>query len=147
MRTKIIYLLLVIAGSISCSPKIAKENKVANVLNGKWELFEISDISAFDRLYPEKQPMIIFDFMEHRVSGNTSCNAFSGPLKVDGLAVNFQQPMVMTKMACGGNGETTFMAVLAKVDGYFVSADQKTLHLKAGESVVMKFNKIYDRVE
>ena len=110
-------------------------------LAGKWELNYISDPRiAFEGLYPNKKPTISFDVVAHKVAGNTSCNSFTGALKVDGNKINFNDPMAMTRMACPGEGETVFVETLKKNNSWSVTNDT-TLNLIEGDIALMRFTK------
>ena len=112
-------------------------------LEGNWELNYISGPRiAFEGLYPNAKPTIRFDFGENRVSGNNSCNTYSGQLKTDGNVISFTQPMAVTRMMCPDNqGETTYMATLEKIDSYSISEDGKTLNFMMGDIAMMRFVK------
>lgn len=107
-------------------------------LNGSWQLEEIPGARV---AYTDKKPMISFDVSNNKFAGNTSCNNFSGLLVVYGSRINFNKSMAMTKMACPGDGESTFVESLKKVDSYTVNADN-SLTLSAGDTVVMRLVKI-----
>jgi len=111
-------------------------------LEGAWELnFITGPRIAFDGLYPNKKPAIIFDVANNRMSGNTSCNNFTGKLNVDGNKISFTDPMAMTKMMClDGNGENVFVEALKKVDSWSVM-DNNTLNFRMGDVVMMRFIK------
>ena len=112
-----------------------------SALNGTWELNYITGPRiAFDGLYPEKKPTITFDVSISKVMGNTSCNNFNGKLNVTGNKINFNDPMAMTRMMCQGQGETTFMEALKKVDSWTVT-DGNTLNLMMGDLAMMRFSK------
>ena len=132
---------LIILSFVACnSSKKAAGNDPAS-LDGTWVLNYISGPRiAFDGLYPNKKPQLVFSTQDKRVSGNTSCNSFSGPLVVDGSKINFDQPMALTKMACPGEGETIFLETLKKVSSWSVS-DGNTLNLIMGDIAVMRFSK------
>ena len=110
-------------------------------LGGTWELNYISGPRiAFNGLYPGKKPTIKFDIAEKRFSGNTSCNSFSGQLVADDAAVNFTKPFMMTKMACPGEGEATFVEMLKKASTYSITSDS-TLNFMMGDIAIMRFSK------
>ena len=110
-------------------------------LGGTWELNYISGPRiAFNGLYPGKKPTIKFDIAEKRFSGNTSCNSFSGALIADDTTINFTEPFIMTKMACPGEGEATFVEMLKKVSNYTITNDS-TLNFTMGDIAVMRFTK------
>lgn len=110
-------------------------------LNGTWELNYITGSRiAFDGLYPNKKPTIVFDLANKTLSGNSSCNSFTGPLKVEGNKISFADPMAMTRMMCPGDGETVFLQTLQKVNSWSVS-DGNTLNLIMGDIATMRFSK------
>jgi len=110
-------------------------------LNGTWELNYITGPRiAFDGLYPEKKPTITFDVANNKISGNTGCNNFNGKLNMDGNKINFNDPMAMTRMMCQGQGETTFLETLKKINTWSVS-DGNTLNLIMGDIAMMRFTK------
>lgn len=112
-----------------------------STLAGTWELNYVSGPRiAFDGLYPNKKPAITFDVVNKSVTGNTSCNNFNGPLKVEGNKISFADPMAMTRMMCEGAGENIFLAAIRKIDSWSV-ADGKTLNLLMGDIATMRFTK------
>ena len=121
-----------------------KQSKTKASLEGTWQLNYISGPRiAFDGLYPDKKPTIIFDLKENRVSGNNSCNQYFGALNVDGNTINFaDSKMGMTKMACPGEGENVFMKTLVKINSYSISEDGKTLNFIMGDIAMMRFEKL-----
>lgn len=138
-------LTLVFLGVIlmSCNAsKTQKEDSVSK-LEGTWELNYISGPRiAFDGLYPNKKPTINFNVKENQVSGNSSCNNFTGKLAVTGNKIDFTQPMAMTKMMCmDGQGEQVFISTLQKITSYDVTDDGKTLHFISGDIAMMRFTK------
>lgn len=76
------------------------------------------------------------------VSGNNSCNSYTGKLVVTENKIDFTQPMVSTKMMClDGQGEQVFMNTLSKVTSYSITDDGKTLNLISGDIATMRFTK------
>ena len=119
----------------------AVDAALASKLEGVWEMNYISGLRiAFEGLYPGKKPSISFDLATGEISGNTSCNAFSAPFKMDGMNIKFGDGR-STLMACEGNGERTFLDMLKKVDGYSLSDDNKTINFLTGDVAVMRFVK------
>jgi heat shock protein HslJ len=99
-----------------------------SILDGTWELNYISGRKiAFSGLFPEKKPVIIFDIENNKISGNTSCNNFSGNLNINENKISFADPLVMTKMMCEGEGEQVFLETLKSVTSYSVENDILTL--------------------
>ena len=110
-------------------------------LAGVWELNYVSGPRmAFNGLYPAKKPFLEFNTREKKFSGNTSCNSFSGTLVADDTMINFSENFLMTKMACPGEGEATFVENLKKVSAYSVGSDT-TLYFMMGDIVIMRFTK------
>lgn len=112
-------------------------------LNGTWELNYITGPRiAFDGLYPNKKPTIIFDTKENRVSGNNSCNSFTGKLNIDGHKINFRDGLATTKMMCIDNqGEQVFMDTMLKITSYDITDNGKTLNFISGDIAMMRFTK------
>ena len=71
-------------------------------LNGTWEMNYISGPKiAFDGLYPNKKPTLIFNLAASELGGNSSCNGFGAKVKLDGFNISFTDP-IGTMMACPG---------------------------------------------
>lgn len=141
---RLMLFTVVIASALSACTTM-KPGSIGNgglsQLGGTWELNYISGPRiAFNGLYPGKKPTIKFDIAEKRVSGNTSCNSFSGQLVADDTSINFTKPFIMTKMACPGEGEATFVEMLKKVSTYSITSDT-TLNFMMGDIAIMRFTK------
>jgi heat shock protein HslJ len=135
------YLIAVFTGLLLACNSTKNTGTAASAiskLNGTWELVFINaKDQSFDSLFANKKPTMVFDIAQKVVSGNTSCNNFSGPLKADGAAIDFKTPMAMTKMMCmDGNGENVFLETLNKVNTWSLS-DEHTLHFMTGEMEMM----------
>lgn len=113
-------------------------------LDGMWDLYYINvPEKSYDDLYKtERKPYIQFNTKQNLVSGNNSCNSFSGSFKLDGDNINFNSPMTSTKMYCqDGVGEQSFMTNLSETTSYKIEKEGKTLHFVAGKKVLMSFSK------
>lgn len=111
-------------------------------LNGSWELADIPGARvSVAGMYPNKKPIITFDVNDNKFVGNTSCNNFSGLLVVYGNKVSFNKSMAMTKMACDGEGESTFVESLKKIDTFTINGDN-TLSLNAGGIETLRMVKV-----
>lgn len=143
MIKKISILIFLSALLISCTIFKSKKSDAVSKLDGTWELNYITGPRiAFDGLYPNKKPTINFDLKENRVSGNNSCNSFTGKLSVTGNKIDFTQPMGVTKMMCmDGQGEQIFMSTLQKITSYDITDDGKTLNFISGDIAMMRFTK------
>ncbi|WP_343585576.1 META domain-containing protein [Flavobacterium sp.] len=141
MMKKIFTLVFFSSFLFSC--KCAKTDTLSK-LDGTWELNYISGPRiAFDGLYPNKKPTINFDTKANQVSGNASCNTYSGKLVLDGNKIDFTQPMAVTKMMCldGLQGEQTYLSTLQKITSYDITDDGKTLNFISGDIAMMRFTK------
>ena len=108
-------------------------------LSGTWTLKYITGPRiAFDGLYPEKKPHVTFDISKNTISGNNSCNGFSGEVAIDGDKIAFDK-IIQTMMACEGIGEQTFSKTLSAVTSYKV--ENNILSLYAGDIEMMRFSK------
>ncbi|WP_343694967.1 META domain-containing protein [Flavobacterium sp.] len=134
--------ILVAFSSILFSCKCKKTDTVSK-LDGTWELNYITGPKiTFDGLYPNKKPTISFNTKENQVSGNSSCNNYTGKLVIDGNKIDFTQPMAMTKMMClDGQGEQTYMSTLQKITSYDITDDGKRLNFISGDIAMMRFTK------
>lgn len=128
---------------ISCNVFKCKKGDSVSKLEGAWELNYITGPRiAFDGLYPDKKPTINFDTKENRISGNNSCNSYTGKLIVTDNKIDFTQPMATTKMMCmDGQGEQVFMNTLQKITSYNITDDGKTLNFMSGDIAMMRFTK------
>jgi heat shock protein HslJ len=107
-------------------------------LNATWEMNYISGPKiAFDGLYPDKKPTLIFNLAVSEVGGNSSCNGFGAKVKLDGSKISFSDP-TGTMMACPVEGEQVFYKTLKTVTSYKLD-DNNTLSLLAGDTPVMCF--------
>ncbi|MNQ46384.1 heat-inducible protein [compost metagenome] len=144
MNKSVLWSLIVSLFLVACnSAKTNKQVATSEQLNGTWELNYITGPKiAFDGLYPNKKPTIVFDIKENRFSGNNSCNSYTGGLNIEGSKISFKSPMAVTKMMCAdGKGETVYMSTLDKIESYTVSEDGKTLNFLMGDILMMSFLK------
>lgn len=108
-------------------------------LNGAWELNYISGTKiAFEGLFPNKKPTIIFDLAKEEVNGNGGCNGYSCKVKIAGNAISFGDAL-STMMACEGNGEPVYFKTLKTVTAYSIS--DNTLTMIMGDIAVMRFSR------
>ncbi|MDI5894593.1 META domain-containing protein [Flavobacterium algoritolerans] len=142
MRKIILSLTVICLAFISCNSVKTITGKTAS-LEGTWELNYVTGPRiAFNGLYPNKKPTIIFDLKENRFSGNTSCNNYTGKLSVNGSTISFKEPMAVTRMMClDGQGESVYLSTLEKSDSYSISEDGKTLNFIMGDIAMMRFEK------
>ncbi|AYN04706.1 MULTISPECIES: META domain-containing protein [unclassified Flavobacterium] len=142
-KMAIFAILGIVLFSCDATKNKATVTNAATELNGTWELNYITGPRiAFDGLYPNKKPTITFDTKENRVSGNNSCNSFTGKLNVDGHKINFRDGLATTKMMCIDNqGEQVFMDTMLKITSYDITDNGKTLNFISGDIAMMRFTK------
>lgn len=138
MKKLFSIILISISALMACNTM--KQNPSSQKLAGQWELNYITGVRiAFEGLYPEAKPTLNFAAPFKEVSGNTSCNAFSTKLSIEGQKITISQPGAMTMRHCEGEGEMRFMEMLKKVNNY--SVDGNTLTLLHNDVTAMTFTK------
>lgn len=111
-------------------------------LSGTWKLNYISGRKiAFEGLYPDKKPTITINADSSQINGSTSCNVFSGKIKLNGNKINFTGPIAMTMMVCPGEGEMVFLETMKKITSYALSDDNNTLTFIMGDVAMMRFER------
>ncbi|WP_442589075.1 META domain-containing protein [Pedobacter sp. AW31-3R] len=144
MRKVAILVLAILSTLSACNTlkNAVEASSDLSKLGGTWQLDYISGPRiAFNGLYPGKIPQMAFDIQGKRVSGNSSCNGFSGKLVADDTSISFNEPLASTKMACPGEGEAIFFETLKKVNKYTITGDT-TLNFLSGDIAIMRFRKI-----
>ena len=126
---------------IACNTsKNAMSGNDPEKLNGSWTVDYLSAPGEnWDSLYLTKKPEMNFSVADNRVTGTTSCNSFSGPIKIEGNKISFPEPFAMTRMLCPGKGESVFLETLKKVNTY--STDGKTLNFIMGDVAILRLVK------
>lgn len=119
--------------------EMPQNNKISS-LEGTWELDYVADPdgNSVDQLYPEKKPILVFEKGATKVSGNSSCNNFSGSVTIQDHRIKFA-PLAMTKMACPGDGERVFTQSLEKTTIFDVQ--DNALHFIMDDIAIMRFKK------
>jgi heat shock protein HslJ len=134
MKTKLIVpvLLSLMVGFSSCS-SMQKLNPLAMLTQNTWVLSALKgvDLGAFG----DKLPFLNFA-QDGGLTGNTGCNNFTGNFKLDGTSLNLD-PGAMTRMACPGTGEQSFLDGLGQVTG--MNMDGNTLNLLGQAGQLMSF--------
>ncbi|XWW45585.1 META domain-containing protein [Fibrella sp. USSR17] len=107
-------------------------------VTGTWELdYMASPGTDLATLYPDRRPTLTFDPAAQRLSGNSGCNSFNGPMPISGSAFRFPDAVAITRKMCPGSGEETFLSAIKRVNRFAVSGD--TLTLLTGDIAVMRF--------
>ena len=143
-HTLLLFSLFSILVSACCATKIGDvkttDNKTA-FYDYAWELEYISGPRiAFDGLYPEKKPFIMFKETESQFSGNTSCNGYSGKYNKKDNNIQFGNA-IKTMIFCEGGGEETFLKMLGKINQFAFDNEGK-LVLLTDDVPMMRFKKI-----
>jgi heat shock protein HslJ len=106
-----------------------------------WELEYLSGLRiAFDGLYPENKPYILFTEADSQFSGNTSCNGYSGKYTQKENSIQFGNA-IKTMIYCEGGGEEAFLKMLGKVNKMAFDSEGKLL-LLLDDVPMMRFKKI-----
>lgn len=131
--------MMILLSSCSVLKKGSSNSLVNQDLSGSWVLTYITGPRiAFDGLYPDKKPTITFDLEDKRISGNTSCNSYGAGILLDKDKIKIEKPY-STMMACEGNGESTYISTLLKVETFMVNND--TLSFYMDDIEMMRFVK------
>jgi heat shock protein HslJ len=143
MKKYILATLLIcsVLFSSCCSKKdsTTKENKTS-FYNTIWVLEYISGTRiAFEGLYPESKPTLIFKEKEMTYGGNSSCNTYTGSFTFKDNIIQFGQT-TQTMRYCEGGGEKAFFNMLSKVNKPVIDSDGKLL-LLIDDIPMMRFKK------
>jgi heat shock protein HslJ len=103
-----------------------------------WALEEIDGKAVSDSDFGRERPRLEFN-SEGRVTGTSGCNNISSTYTTDGVKLSFG-PMIATKMACPGGGESKFLAALNQATDYKI--ENLKLYLLAGGKEKLQFKKI-----
>lgn len=127
-------------GSSKTNADKSVESK-SDIFDSAWELEYISGPRiAFDGLYPEKKPTIVFTADKNQYGGDSSCNVYSGTYTKKGNNIHFGDT-VKTMIFCEGGGEETFFKMLGKVNKLTFDSDGK-LVLLTDDTMIMRFKRI-----
>jgi len=103
-----------------------------------WALEEIDGKAVSDGDFGRERPRLEFN-SEGRVTGTSGCNDISSTYTTDGVKLSFG-PMIATKMACPGDGESKFLQALNQATDYRI--ENLKLYLLAGGKEKLQFKKI-----
>ena len=140
MKNTTLLLLLLTSVFISCNcTKTA--TATPSIYDNAWELEYISGSRiAFDGLYPENKPTVMFDKTEMRISGNSSCNGYSGDFTLTENQIKIGEIM-QTMRFCEGGGEQAFQGMMKKINKVAFDSEGKLL-LLLDDIPMMRFKKI-----
>lgn len=110
-------------------------NQDSSTIEGNWFLIPVlpSDTAA------GKIPQINFDLKTKKFSGNTGCNAMSGSFEIKQDALQFNENIVSTKMACQGYNEQQFFDNLVKANRYMIK--DGVLQLMYNTTILSKWSR------
>lgn len=139
MRTLFILIIISI-GLIGCdeTKKIIDTAGLVQ-LSGKYEVVSLTEASV-----ENNAPTLIFDPLEKRINGTTSCNRYFGSYNLDLYALSFSE-IASTEMACPPpimDVEMAFLNALGETGSYLLEGDVLTLYSKNNRSVLLKASKI-----
>jgi heat shock protein HslJ len=103
-----------------------------------WVLEEIDGQTVSDGDFGRERPRLEFN-SEGRMTGSSGCNDISSTYTTDGIKISFG-PMIATKMACPGDGESRFLTALKLATDYKIEGLK--LYLLAGGREKLQFKKV-----
>jgi heat shock protein HslJ len=107
---------------ISCASSQKSNGSVEKDLYKAWR------VTGFDTTGANHSPTIAFDQAQNRVSGNGSCNRYSGGFTLTAPDKIAFSPMAATKMACPGlNVESRYFELLNKANKWSIKDGVLTL--------------------
>lgn len=122
----LVLLLIVSISACKSRQKLSSTSDEQSIVypEGFWNLVYVSGPSkSMDALYPNQKPELNLRFKDSLISGNNGCNTYRGKFSFKGHRIDFSQPLMSTKMACKGGGETLFMETLKKINQWSVRND------------------------
>ncbi|MBO9561378.1 MAG: META domain-containing protein [Niastella sp.] len=89
-------------------------NQVDTLLNGEWFLLPVlaSDTAA------GRYPTIKFNVAKGTFTGHTGCNRMNGNFQRTDSSLTISERIMLTKMACPGYNEATFLKTLLSTNRY-----------------------------
>lgn len=108
------------------------------LLNDIWVLEAIDNIEISDADFRER-PQLEFHKTDGKIMGNSGCNRINGTYTTTGNNISLG-PLLTTKMACAGKGETQFVQALSEVSSFKIL--NLKLYLFAGTTESLRFRKV-----
>lgn len=131
-----------ITGSLAANYVLSKTNYA--ILGRRWKLVELNGKPIAMDSSHVKEAFITFDDKEDRVSGNTSCNNFSGQFQTGPLNKIHFSKMISTRMACRNMEiERDFLKMLETADNFTINADELVLN-KARMAPLARFKSAFN---
>lgn len=150
MRHRITSILILVLALVACKSHTVNTGTVVDVSDPEvgaspsqriidiWVLEEIDGQPVRDSDFGRERPRLEFN-SEGQLTGSSGCNNISSTYTTDGIKISFG-PMIATKMACPGDGESKFLAALKQATDYKI--DGLKLYLLAGGKEKLQFKKI-----
>lgn len=133
-------LLIFLLSSVLFACSSSKIPTSDNIYGPTWELEYLSGPRiAFNALFKDRKPEIIFDKSEKRVQGTDGCNGYSATFTLKDNQISFGEPGPTTKMYCG-EGDQFFLNTIKKINTYKIDSEGR-LHLMLGDVTMMRFKK------
>lgn len=111
----------------------------STLLNDIWVLEAIDQVEITEAEYPKERPRLEFHKVDGTVMGTTGCNTLTGTYTSSGNALTFG-PLITTKMACPGQGESQFVKALAEVSAFKII--NLKLYLLSGNAEKLRLKKV-----
>ncbi|MBD0831804.1 META domain-containing protein [Aestuariibaculum sediminum] len=135
----VVFSVIALIISFSCKSTTSSADAL---YNAQWELEYITGPRmAFDGIYPNAKPYLVFNKENGKVSGSNSCNGYISDFTVDGNTISFGEPGPATLKFCEGGGEALFLKTMKKIDGFSIDVDGK-LNLMMGDLPMMRFKNV-----
>ena len=136
MRLLVFVLVLLAA----CQQRTVSSSDVNNAdtitdttLSGKWILN-----SGLDTM-PTREAFISFGPAKNIFTGNSGCNHMSGTYTRDGVKIQFNERIILTKMACAEYNEYRFIDKLVTTNNYRLNGN--TLQLRIDSITALTFQR------
>ncbi len=110
----------------------------AQTLKGNWKLVE-AEMNGEKVIFKKEIKTNLSFSEENRMFGNSGCNRYSTVYILKGRKKIDFQPIISTKMACGGEAmkqENTFFSVIEKVEKYKIKGNHLIFFDKSQQNVL-----------
>lgn len=123
--------------SCSTTEKLVKND----IYSTTWELEYLSGPRiAFEGLFPDKKPQIVFNKASRKVEGMSGCNGYAADYTLNDDQISFGEPGPTTMIFCG-NGEKTFLNTIKKINKFKIDEEGKLI-LMINDTPMMRFRKV-----
>jgi len=138
MKTRRIAMILTICAIILCACAEISPADQPDLEETTWGLMTYNDNHPIEGTQPTLQ------FEDGQVSGNASCNHYSGSYQINGNAISFDA-LFSTEMACQEpegvmNQERIYLDLLMSADRFELSESEDVLTIFAGSHQILTFD-------